>query len=264
MSRFGALVLIVLALLAAGCSKAPSHEDDRVLRVAAASSVRAVAEALAREFESDHPGVRVTVTPGASGTLVAQMRNGAPFDVFLSADMNYPAALAAAGLTLDPPRPYARGELVLWLPATAAASADGLALDVLRSGAVRQIAIANPDHAPYGQAATSALRSLGLYELVATKLAYGENVEQAAQFAHAGAAEAAILPRSLVSMPPLSGSGRWIAIPATAYEPIEHGVVVLKSSPQGPAAREFAGLILSPRGGETLARHGLTPVSATP
>ena len=196
--RFAAVLVMVSAAVAAAQSPP--------LAVAAASDLQSVLPALAARFEHDASS-RVTLTFGSSGNFFAQIQNGAPFDSVPSADADYPRRLEAAGLT-EPGtlQPYAIGRLVLYA-STPSGLNLGRGLAVLTDARVRRIAIANPEHAPYGRAAVAALRHERLYDLVRPKLVLGENVSQAAQFVQSGNAEAGLLALSLALAPALRTSG---------------------------------------------------------
>jgi molybdate transport system substrate-binding protein len=226
-----------------------------VLRVAAAADLRFALDELVGTFRRDRPGTSVRVTYGSSGTLAAQLANGAPFDLFLSADVSYPERLRAEGLVAPGDVfTYAVGRIVVWVP-------DRSELDVARLGAgalvapgVRRIAIANPDHAPYGRAAVAALRSLGLYERVRDRLVHGENVAQAAQFVASGAADVGIIPLSLALAP--GAGGRWWEVPADRYPPLVQGGAIMRRAADVAMARAFVALLRGPAGRAVLDRYG--------
>jgi molybdate transport system substrate-binding protein len=238
--RSSALFGLLLWLAQAGAAA-------ETLAVAAASDLQTALPAIAARFEKS-TGHRVTVTLGSSGNFFAQIQHGAPFDVFLSADIDYPRQLASAGLaergTLYQ---YATGRLVLWTRRDSGVDLRrGLA--VLTSPNVRRVAIANPAHAPYGRAAVAALRHEQLYDIVRSKLVLGENVSQAAQFAQSGNANVGVLALSLALAPALEADGAWVAIPESFYPPIEQAAVVLSTSSKQALARAF---IDSLKGGES-------------
>ena len=206
--------------------------------MAAASDLQAVLPTLAARFEQQ-TGVSVRLTLGSSGNFFSQLQNGAPFDVFLSADLDYPERLIAAGLGLrDSLYAYATGRIVVW-----ARKDTGLdlrrGLQALTDPRVRRIAIANPAHAPYGRAAVAALRHERLYDAVKSQFVLGENISQTAQFVQSGNAEAGILALSLALAPALKRSGVYIEIPATFHPPIRQGAVVLTASRHQASARQF-------------------------
>ena len=226
--------------LAAAFAQAPVP-----LSIAAASDLQSVLPALADRFERE-TGRRTTLTFGSSGNFFSQIQNGAPFDVFFSADIDYPRRLEAAGLA-EPGSvsPYAIGTIVLWTR-----NDSGLdlrrGLQVLTDARVRRIAIANPEHAPYGRAAVAALQHERLYDRVRDKLVLGENISQAAQFVQSGNAEAGLIARSLARAPALRDSGTYVDVPAAFYPPIEQAAVVLRASRHKDAARQFLMFLMRP------------------
>lgn len=246
---FGSLCL---AFLAAAAPPASARE----VRVAAAADLKFALEEIVREFRAARPDVAVEVAYGSSGNFTSQIESGAPFDLFLSADVEYVRQLSAQGLTVPGSEfVYAVGRLVLWIPR--ASRLDGSqGLSVLRGPAVRTIAIANPRHAPYGRAAEAALRALGVYAEVQPKLVLGDNVAQAAQFVQSGAADAGIIALSLALAPALASEGRYFEVPASAYPRLEQGGVVLKAAKDPAAARALRDFVLEDRGRAVLERWG--------
>jgi len=209
-----------------------------LLTIAAASDLQPVLPRLVAAFEKD-TGHTVRTTFGSSGNFFAQIRNGAPFDVYLSADVAYPRELESAGLT-EPgtSTSYATGSIVLWTRRGSGIDV-GSGLAVLTTREARRIAIANPEHAPYGRAAVAALRAAGIYDRVRAKLVLGENVGQAAQFVQSGNAAIGIIPLSLAKSAPLAAIGNYAEIAPTLYPPIEQAAVILRSSRHKDAARAF-------------------------
>jgi molybdate transport system substrate-binding protein len=245
-----ALVLIAVAMFGtASCEKAAPTARAQ-LRVAAAASVRFAIEDIGTAFEQSNPNVDVVVTSGASGTFVAQISQGAPFDVFFSADTSYPTRLQAEGLGVEPVIVYARGTLVLW-------SRDGkqpTGFESIEEPDVKHIAIANPEIAPYGRAAKQAMQMADVWDSAQPRLVQGENVEQAAQFVVGGGAELAFVPLSLAKRE----TGEYWVLPAETYDPIEHACVVVKSSSNPELAAAFREFVASPIGREVLQQHGFT------
>lgn len=245
--------LLALAALLNAASPPPA----KPLTVAAASDLRQALPALAAAFERE-TGVRVQVTYGSSGKLFAQIAHGAPYDAFFSANAAYPRKLEAQGLAAPGTRfAYAEGRLVLW---TAAGSGLDVkrGMAVLRDSRVAKVAIANPAHAPYGQAAVEALRHAGLYEQVRPKLVLGENISQAAQFAASGSAQLGFVALSLVSTPAMRGGAYW-PVPTSWHRPLVQEAVVIARSGKKEAARRFLRYAGSPEGRRTLSRYGLQP-----
>jgi molybdate transport system substrate-binding protein len=227
------------------------------LKVAAAADLKFAMQDLAAQF-AKKSGTKIDVTYGSSGNFFAQIQNGAPFDLFFSADLEYAKKLAAANLA--EPRTlckYAVGRLVLWTPPDAKVNVAKDGWKALLDPSVEKIAIANPAHAPYGKAAVAALRSAGIFEQIKNKLVYGENISQTAQFVQSGNAQAALLALSLAASPAMKDGRMW-EVPAESYPAIEQGAVVLRSSQNQSAAKSFLDFVLSAEGRETLKQYGFS------
>jgi molybdate transport system substrate-binding protein len=235
-----------------------------VVKVAAAADLKFAMQDLAAQFEKK-TGTKVDVTYGSSGNFFAQIQNGAPFDVFFSADLDYAKKLDTGHLAESQSLwKYAVGRLVLWTPPGASVDVSKDGWKALLDPRVEKIAIANPRHAPYGKAAVAALENAGIYEQVKSKLVYGENISQAAQFVQSGNAQAGLLALSLVVAPAMKNGRIWI-VPADAYPPIEQGAVILRSSQNKTAARDFLDFVRSTEGAATLQQYGFTlPASEKP
>jgi molybdate transport system substrate-binding protein len=249
-----ALTALLLVLLA-GCGGADADERAAV-RVAAASDLRFALDEVVRLVEEQHPRIDVDVAYGSSGTFLQQIVNGAPFDLYLSADVQYPRQLVDQGLAdrADLFR-YAMGRLVVWVPEGSPVDpAPGLS--ALVDERVRRVAVANPEHAPYGRAAVAALRSAGVDDVVTPKLVLGENVAQAAEFVQSGNADAGVVALSLVLSDPLREVGRWSEVPLDAFPRLEQGGVVLGRAAEPAAARAVRDVLLGPRGRAVLDRYG--------
>jgi molybdate transport system substrate-binding protein len=244
-----ALLAALLAILAVGVRAAEP------LSVAAASDLQAALPRVATLFEAQ-TGQKTRLTFGSSGNFFTQIQNGAPFDVFLSADIEYPQQLERAGLgepgTLAE---YARGHIVLWTRNDSGVDVRH-GLSVLAAPAVRRIAIANPDHAPYGRAAVAALRHEGLYESVRRKFVLGENIAQTAQFAQSGNADVGIVGLSLALAPALTSAGKYFEIPETFYPAIAQAAIVVAGSKQKAAAKQFVQFLNSQAAAEVLQSAG--------
>ena len=227
-------------LVLISCLLALRTADAQEIRVAAAADLKFALDELGAQF-AKQTGRRINVSYGSSGNFFAQIQNGAPFDVLLSADIEYPRKVEAAGLA-EPGTlyEYAVGRIVIWMRSDARVDLARLGWKALLEPGVERIAIANPEHAPYGRAAVAALRSAGIYEQVGRRLVYGENIAQAAQFAASGNAQAGILALSLASSPQMSDGKRW-EIPANMHAPIEQGAVILMSAND----KEGAGALLA-------------------
>lgn len=260
--RFTLLVSMGMFLLL--CAKAAGQPGKmgtapaREIRVAAASDLQFALNDLAAEFE-ERTGNKVIPTYGSSGNFFSQIQNGAPFDLFFSADMDYARKLEASGhaepATLAI---YAIGRIVVWVPANSPVDMAERGWDALLDPAVQKISIANPQHAPYGRAAVAALKSAGIFEKVQNKLVYGENISQAAQFVESGSAQAGILALSLARSPVLRGKGKSWLVPMGAHPPIEQAAIVLQSSRNKPAARMFLEFVKGQAGRAVLAKYGFT------
>jgi len=247
-SRFLIFLFVLLT-----CQAARSQE----VRVAAAADLKFALDELGAQYEK-YSGKRIAATYGSSGNFFAQIQNGAPFDLFLSADIEYPRKLEAAGFTeAGTLYEYAVGRIVIWMPSEARADVAKLGWKALLEPSVERIAIANPEHAPYGRAAVAALRKAGVYEQVRTRLVYGENIAQAAQFVTSGSAQAGIIALSLAVSPPMRDGKRW-EIPAEMYPPIEQGAVILKSAKDKDGARALLAFLKSDTGRKILKTYGFT------
>jgi molybdate transport system substrate-binding protein len=245
-------LLPVLLLAAPGLARAEKH----TVAVAAAANLRIAAEELKRGFEAEQPDAEVALTLGASGTFFAQLQNGAPFDLFLSADREYPAKVVAAGLArAEDERVYAFGKLVGWLPPGSTVELERKGLSALADPGVKRIAMANPAVAPFGRATESAFKAAGVYDAVKDKLVLGTSVAQAAQFATTGAADVAFLPYSLTFGKELAG-GKVVPVPESLYPRIEQSGVVLSSSHEAELARKFLAFVTGEKGRAILAKYG--------
>lgn len=257
-SRSAGALLALLTLLAAllgACARGSAATDGSILRIAAAADLRFTLPELLRAYRAAHPGVRVTVSYGSSGTLAAQLENRAPFDVYLSADLAYARRLETAGLVApDGLFAYARGRIVVWVRQDSPLEVERLGLRVLLDPAVRKIAIANPEHAPYGRAAVAALQRAGMMERVKDRLVLGENIAQTAEYVSSGAADVGIIALSLALAP--GADGRYVTIPSELHPPIVQGGAILRWASDPAAARAFVDLLLGPGGREVLARYG--------
>ena len=204
-------------------------------------------------------GQTVKLSFGSSGNLTNQIRNGAPFDVFFSADEEYPQQLIAEGLaSKDTLYRYAVGRLVLWVPGDSPLDLSKLGMNALLEPSVKKISIANPATAPYGRAAAAALRHFGIYEQVSSRLVLGENVSQAAQFVESGNAQAGLIALSHALAPALKDKGRYWAVPLDAYPTLNQAAVVLSRSKQEGAAGRFLDFLRTPEAASLLASYGFS------
>jgi molybdate transport system substrate-binding protein len=243
--------LLGLACLASVNAQSP-------LRVAAAADLEPVLPPILVQF-SQATGIKAEATFQASAVLTTQIQNGAPFDLFLSADLGYPRRLIDAGLGDAPaPIPYAKGTLVLW--ARKDSHLPPPSLDLLRNPDLKRLAVANPDRAPYGKAALAALTSLKLYDELKPRLVTAENISQTAQFVDSGNADAGLISLTSALTPRLSADGSYFVIPRDLYPPIEQGAVIVKATTQRAAAQKLLDYLLSAPIQAQLAKSGLTPV----
>lgn len=256
----GVLGVLLLAAGASGCGPpAPEHATSSVARltVAAAADLQFALDDMLGAFRSAHPSITVHVTYGSSGNFDAQLRNGAPFDLYLSADVDYPRRLAADGLALDDDVfAYAVGRIVLWVPNASPLDVERRGVDILSDPAVQKLAVANPQHAPYGRAAIAALRSLGVWETAEPRLVFGENIAQTAQFVESGAADVGVIALSLAIAPVMKPKGRYGEIPMSAYPTMEQGGMILRSTRHPDAARALRRFLLGDAGRALLERYG--------
>lgn len=245
--------MAALAVLVAG---PPSAMAQKTPVVAAASDLQFALTEVAARFAAE-TGRRVDLVFGSSGTLTRQIRGGAPFELFLSADEAFVDQLATAGLTRDRGRLYAEGRLVLFAPTGSALrpgdGRDGLAR-LVAGGSITRFAIANPEHAPYGRAAEAVLRAWGLWETLRPRLVLGENISQAAQFATTGNAVGGIIAYSLVLAPNLRARGTYALLPAADHPPLRQRMVLLRHA--GPVAERFYEYLQTPPSRSILERHG--------
>ena len=247
---------LLLALQAVSAGPAVAVSGPREVRVAAAADLQFALDAVFEAASASTPGLRAVVTYGSSGSFYAQIENGAPFDLFLSADADYPRRLAARGLADGDLFLYAVGRLALWVPSASRLDVRALGVRALLDPSVRKVAIANPRHAPYGRAAVSAMKGLGVYGSVSGKLVLGENVAQAAQFVQGGAADAGIVALSLALSSRMRDAGRFVEIPLWSFPRMDQGGVVLRGARDLAAARALRDALLGPRGREILEKHG--------
>lgn len=243
-------------LATAACLALSGGAAGGELKVAAAADLKFAMADVERAFSAAHDGARLVTSFGSSGNFYAQIANGAPFDAFLSADVEYPSRLHAAGLTLDEPFPYAVGRLAHWVPRGSTLPIERQGLGALASADLRRLAIANPRHAPYGAAAEAALRKADLLGRLTPKLVLGENVSQAAQFAQSGAADAGLIALSLALAPALAETGRYVEVDRSLYPPLRQAGAILTRAADAGLARAFRDFLLSPVGQQILARHG--------
>ena len=253
----GVFLVFVLAFFGGALAAAQTK-----LTVAAAADLQPLMQQMVASYEALEQnrdvvtGKEVALVFGSSGNLTAQIENGAPYDIFFSADSAYPRRLVKEGRAApDSFHVYAIGKLVIWMPPGSRLPLDRLSANALLDPSVHKIAIANPQHAPYGRAAVEAMKNLGIYDQVSSKLVLGENVSQAAQFVSSGNAQAGILALSLVLASPMKYGHYW-TIPPHAYMPLQQALVILTNSKHIEAARTFVCFFLRQRDPNLLAKFG--------
>ncbi len=240
-----------------------------LLLLAACATAQEITVAVAADMSATLPqlvdaytkktGRTVKLSFGASGNLTNQIRNGAPFDIFFSADEEYPRQLVSEGLaSKDTLYRYAVGRLVLWIPGDSPLDLQKLGIEALLDPSVKKISMANPAHAPYGRAAEGALRHFGIYDQVSSCLVLGENVSQAAQFVESGNAQAGLIALSHALAPAMKDKGRYWTVPLDAYPTLNQAAVVLSKSKQQEAAREFLEFVRTPEAASLLAKFGFS------
>jgi len=253
-TRLAPLAALVLALACVTACKDKStntaaHEE---LTVAAASDLTPAFEEISRAFEAANK-TKVVFIFGSTGMLTKQIENGAPVDVFAAANVSYVDELDKNGLIISDSRAiYARGRITLWTREDSPIRLQGIA-DLARPEVMR-IAIANPDHAPYGLAAKQALESVGIWDRVRPKLVYGDNIRQTLQYAETGNVDVSIVALSLS----VQGHGRWTLIPEELHQPIDQGLGIIKTTKNEKAARAFIAFIEGPQGQEIMKKYGFS------
>lgn len=250
-------MLAAVLLLCAGC--APQRLAPQKLTIAAAADLQFAMQDVSRQFHSAHPRVELQIVYGSSGNFYAQIRNGAPFDIFLSADLEYPRQLAQQGLAFPQSLfTYAVGRLAVWVPAQSALDVARLQMKVFEDPSVKHIALANPAHAPYGRAAEAALRHFGVYDAIAGKLVLAENIAQTLQFVQSGAADVGVVALSLAVAPAVRPQGRYWEVPLDAYPRMWQGGAILKRAQYSSAAAAFRAYLTSSAGRQILQQYGFS------
>jgi len=247
-----AALILALACVTACKDKSSTTTAHDELTIAAASDLTPAFEEIGREFESANR-TKVVFTFGSTGMLTRQIENGAPFDLFAAANVSYIDELEKKGLIIsDSKAVYARGRITLWTPNTSNIRLQGIA-DLARPEVMR-IAIANPDHAPYGLAAKQALESVGIWDRVKPKLVFGDNIRQTFQYAATGNVDVAIVSLSLST----ESRGRWTLIPEELHQPIDQGLGIIKTTKNEKAARAFTAFLTGPQGQAIMKKYGFS------
>jgi molybdate transport system substrate-binding protein len=253
---FSPFKIVVLGLLALCALTARAQQP---LRIAAAADLQPLLPKLLAQFTAQ-TGTQAQASYKSSATLATAIINGAPFDLFLAADLSFPKRVIAAGLAEESePIAYASGTLVLW--SRNDSPFHSLSMDSLRDPALKSIAIANPQHAPYGRAAEAALHHLGLYAELKPRLVVAENVAQAAQYADSGNAQLGLISLTSALTPRLQSSGHFIEVPPSDYAPILQGAIVVKGSPNAKAAHRFLAFLASAPVAREIKARGLVPAN---
>jgi molybdate transport system substrate-binding protein len=249
-SKFPTLVLVWIMAFA---MPVPAQ-----ITVAAAADLNAALSEIAANYQKSGGGA-VRLSFGSSGNLFNQIQNGAPFDVFFSADLDYPEKLIEAGLgEKSSLYPYAVGRLVLWVPSSSPLDVEHRGMNILLDPSVKKISLANPQHAPYGRAAVAALRHSGVYEKVSDRFVFGENVSQAAQFVESGNAQAGFVALSHAMAPGMRDKGRYWIIPSDTYPVLQQAVVILSHSSKKAEAAAFLKYLQKPEATAVLRHYGFS------
>lgn len=252
-TRWSLFSLVATTLFMAATPPSRSQPPTEVL-VAAAADLRFAMDSLVTLFSRENPDITVKVTYGSSGNFFEQIKNGAPFDLYFSADVDYPRQLKEQNKTLSDVHIYGTGQLVLWSKTLDPARQQ---MNSLLDPSVEKIAIANPAHAPYGRRAEEALHHYNLYDKVKDKLVTGENIAQTAQYAQTGAAQIGIIALSLALSPTMmQAGGKYWLIPANAHQPLLQGFVLLPHARGNTGAEKFATFCDSEKAKTTLRRFG--------
>jgi molybdate transport system substrate-binding protein len=247
-------VLLSLSSFAAPADKKPQRE----ITVAAAADLSGALKEIAANYEKQ-TGRVVKLSFGSSGTLSQQIQNGGPFDIFFSADMDYPRELITRGQADAASLfRYAVGKIVLWVPADSPLDVQNRGMSVLADPSVKKISIANPQHAPYGRAAVAAMKHVGIYDQVSDRLVMGENISQAAQFVESGNAQIGFVALAHAIAPAMQGKGRYWEIPVEAYPALDQGVVIVSRSRHKKDAVNFLEYVKTKAAADVLRRSGFT------
>ena len=248
---FLAALLLTLVSAATACKDRPSNSTPE-LTVAAASDLTPAFEEIGREFQSTHK-TKVVFVFGSTGMLTRQIENGAPVDLFAAANVSFVEQLEQKGLIIPGTKAiYGRGRITLWTPPESNLRLESIA-DLARPEVTR-IAIANPDHAPYGLAAKQALETAGIWDRMKTKLVYGDNIRQTLQYAQTGNVEVAIMALSLS----IQSNGRWTLIPEELHKPLDQGLAIMNSTKNENDARAFAAFVAGPQGRAIMQKYGFS------
>lgn len=242
--------LLLLSLLV--WVAAPVHAADKIT-IAAAADLKFAMDEIVSSFRKSQPGSKVEVVYGSSGKFHAQIQQGAPFDLFFSADIAFPRELAKTGLTASEVKPYAIGRIVLW---SNSLDAEKMTLASLTDPKIVKIAIANPKHAPYGKRAEEALKAAGLWDKLQSRLVFGENIAQTAQFVQTGNAQVGIIALALAVNPELAHKGGYFLIPDELHAPLEQGFVITSRASGNRLAKKFSAYMATRPVRTIMAKYG--------
>jgi len=240
-------LLIVCALLLATAAHAEK------ITIAAAADLKFAMDEIVATFKKANVADEVDVIYGSSGKFHTQVQQGAPYDLYFSADIGFPRELAKAGLAASEVKPYAFGRIVVW---SASLDASKMTLESLTDPKITRVAIANPKHAPYGKRAEEALRAAGLWEKIEPKLVYGENIAHTAQFVQTGNAQVGIIALALAVNPELANKGGYWLIPDKLHNPLEQGFIITKRAEGNALARRFADYMGSQPARAVMTKYG--------
>lgn len=246
---------IIILFLALFSMAVPAMAGE--LTITAASDLQYAMKDIITAFEAKNPGDKVSAVYGSSGKAVSQIENGAPYDMFFSADISYPEKLRASGSAISTPKPYAIGRIVVWVTKQSGLDVRK-GIKVLLDPNVKKIALANPVHAPYGRIGKEVMEHYGIYVKLQDKLVLGENIQQTAQFVETGAADAGLVAYSLALAPALAGVGNYFLVPAEAHKPIVQGYVLLKPASGNATAVKFETFIASPTTRAIFRKYGFS------
>jgi molybdate transport system substrate-binding protein len=225
--------------------------------ITAASDLQYAMKDIISAYVKKNPDDKISAVYGSSGKAFSQIENGAPYDIFFSADISYPQKLKSSGSAISEPKPYAIGRMTVWVTKSSGLDA-GKGIGLLSDPKVRKIAMANPEHAPYGRIAREVMEYYNVYNNVKNKIVLGENIQQTAQFVQTGAADVGMIAYSLALAPVLAKEGNYYLVPASAHKPIVQGYVLLKPASGNRTASEFERFIGSSEARSIFKRYGFT------
>jgi molybdate transport system substrate-binding protein len=251
--------ILTAAAIACLLALGPASAAEKVT-IAAAADLKFAMDEIAESFRKAHPGDEVDLIYGSSGKFHTQIQQGAPFDIFFSADKGFAEELKKEGLAVTEPKLYAIGRIVLWSPTRDASKMTPKNLDDPK---LNKIAVANPAHAPYGKRAEEALRAVGLWDKLKEKIVFGENIAQTAQFVQAGAADIGVIALSLAKSPELASKGGYALIPEKLHAPLEQAFVLTKQGGANPLAKAFANFMSTKEARQIMIRYGFVLPSET-